>query len=65
MENLKVILLKKLEKWCKENGYIAGGDELNGTSEVKILPKYQTYQDFSRILGVDFEKNIQQTNLRK
>lgn len=59
------ITLKKLEKWCKENGYIAGGDELNGTSEVKILPKYQTYQDFSRILGVDFEKKYPADKLEK
>lgn len=50
------VTLRKLEKWCKENGFIAANDELSGTSEVKILPKYQTYQDFSRILGIDFEK---------
>lgn len=50
------ITLKKLEKWCKDNGFIGPNDELSGTSEVKTLPKYQTYQDFRRILGPDFEK---------
>ena len=50
------ITLRKLEKWCKENGFITNDDELSGTSEVKILPKYQSYQDFSRFLGVDLRK---------
>lgn len=59
------ITLKKMEKWCKENGFIAGSDELSGTSEVKILPKYQTYQDFSRILGADFEHKYPLSKLEK
>ncbi len=59
------VTLKKLEKWCKENGFIASNDELSGTSEVKILPKYQTYQDFSRILGNDFEKKYPAEKLEK
>lgn len=59
------ITLKKLEKWCKENGFMRADDELSGTSEVKILPKYQTYQDFSRILGIDFEKKYSTDKLEK
>lgn len=59
------ITLKKMEKWCKENGFIAGSDELIGTSEVKILPKYQTYQDLSRILGADFEQKYPLSKLEK
>lgn len=50
------ITLRKLEKWCQENSFISIGDELSGASEVKILPKYQTYQDLRRILGDDFER---------
>lgn len=50
------ITLKKLAKWCRSNGFIGSNDELSGTSEVKTLPKYQTYQDFRRILGNGFEK---------
>lgn len=59
------ITLRKLENWCKKNGFIADSDELSGTSEVKVLPKYQTYQDFSRILGVDFEKKYPSIKLEK
>lgn len=59
------ITLKKLEKWCRENGFIASMDELSGTSEVKTLPKYQTYQDFSRILGEDFERKYSLSKLEK
>jgi CRISPR-associated endonuclease Csn1 len=59
------ITLRKLEKWCKENGFITNDDELSGTSEVKILPKYQSYQDFSRFLGVDFEKKYPLAKLEK
>lgn len=59
------ITLKKLEKWCKDNSLIGQNDELSGTSEVKILPKYQTYQDFQRILGMDFEKKYASDKLEK
>lgn len=59
------ITLNKLTKWCKENSFIGANDELSGTSEVKILPKYQTYQDFSRILGPDFEQKYPITKLEK
>lgn len=59
------ITLKKLEKWCKDNSFIGADDELSGTNEVKILPKYQTYQDFSRVLGIDFEKKYPATKLEK
>lgn len=59
------ITLKKLEKWCKDNSLIGSNDELSGANEVKVLPKYQTYQDFQRILGIDFEKNMPWINLKK
>ncbi len=59
------ITLNKLTKWCRENSFISANDELSGTSEVKILPKYQTYQDFSRILGLDFEQKYPATKLEK
>ena len=49
------ITLKKLSGWLKNNSLIATSDELSGTNEVKILPKYSTYRDFIRILGEDFE----------
>lgn len=59
------ITLKKLAKWCKDNGFIGLNDELSGTSEVKTLPKYQTYQDFRRILGDDFEKRYPHEKLEQ
>ncbi len=59
------ITLKKLERWCKDNSLIGNNDELSGTSEVKNLPKYQTYQDFCRILGDDFGQKYTQTKLEK
>ncbi len=59
------ITLRKLEKWCKENSFIGVNDELSGTSEVKILPKYQTYRDFVNILGVDFNKIYSSDKLEK
>ncbi len=59
------ITLKKLEKWCKDNSLIGSNDELSGTSEVKVLPKYQTYQDFQRTLGIDFEKKYALDKLEK
>lgn len=37
------ITLKKLSGWLKNNSLIATSDELSGTNEVKILPKYSTY----------------------
>ncbi len=59
------ITLRKLEKWCKENSFIAASDELSGTNEIKVLPKYQTYQDFSRILGANFEKKYPSDKLEQ
>lgn len=59
------ITLKKLEKWCKDNALISINDEMSGTSEVKTLPKYQTYQDFSRILGTDFAHKYSANKLEK
>ncbi len=59
------ITLNKLARWCKENGFISNNDELSGASEAKILPKYQTYQDFSRILGAVFEKKYSSAKLEK
>lgn len=59
------ITLKKLERWCKDNSLIGNNDELSGTSEVKNLPKYQTYQDFCRFLGDDFGQKYTQTKLEK
>lgn len=49
------ITIRSLERWLK-NGFIGPNDELSGTSEVKYLPKLQTYQDFRKILGEGFEK---------
>lgn len=59
------VTLRKLAKWCKDNGLIGPNDELSGTSEVKTLPKYQTYQDFRRILGDDFRKRYSNAKLEK
>ena len=64
-ESQGTITLKKLAKWCKDNGFIGPNDELSGTSEVKTLPKYQTYQDFKNILGDDFEKRYTREKLEK
>lgn len=59
------ITLRKLERWCKENSFIGQKDELGGASETKTLPKYQTYQDFQRILGTDFERKYASDKLEK
>ncbi len=59
------ITLKNLTKWCRDNSLIAGDDELSGTNDVKTLPKYQTYRDFSRILGENFEKEYPAAKLEK
>ncbi len=50
------ITQKKLKKWLQDSCLIGEDDQLGGTSEVKILPKLQTYQDFARLLGQDFSK---------
>lgn len=59
------ITLKKLARWCKDNGFIGPNDELSGTSEVKTLPKYQTYQDFRKYLSEDFERRYSNEKLEK
>lgn len=59
------ITLRKLEKWCKDNSLIGVKDELSGTSEVKFLPKYQTYRDFCRIMGTDFVQKYSTQQLEK
>lgn len=59
------ITLKKLKNWCRENGLVGANDELSGTSEVKTLPKYQTYQDFRRILGECFERKYPREKLEE
>lgn len=56
------ITIHSLERWLK-NGFIRPDDELSGASETKYLPKLQTYQDFRKILGEDFERNIVINNL--
>lgn len=60
-ENITVL---SLERWLK-NGFIGTDDELSGTSESKYLPKLQTYQDFRKILGEDFEKRYGSKQLER
>lgn len=59
------ITFRKLQKWLKDNQFISAEDELSGTSEAKVLPKLKTYQDFTRILGSNFEKQYSQDKLEK
>lgn len=58
------ITIRSLERWLK-NGFIGVNDELSGTSEAKYLPKLQTYQDFRKILGEDFEKKYNNKQLER
>ncbi len=58
------ITIHSLERWLK-NGFIRPDDELSGASETKYLPKLQTYQDFRKILGEDFEKKYSNKQLER
>ena len=55
--------LKNLREWLLQNSLILPEDDLSGTSEVKILPKLSTYNDFARTLGTDFEKKYTKNQL--
>lgn len=59
------VTLNKLTKWLKDNHLISSNDELSGTSEAKFLPQLKTYQDFRKILGMDFEKRYTSSQLEE
>lgn len=59
------ITLRGLEKWLRENGFLADKDTLSGSSENKFLPKLSTHLDFVKILGENYRKEFSPAKLEQ
>lgn len=59
------VTLKTLSKWLVMNGFLQKDDELSGSSETKILPKYSTHRDFCKILGNDYAAKYAPSKIEK
>ncbi len=59
------ITLRSLEKWLRENSFLADGDTLSGSPESKFLPKLFTHLDFAKILGKNYRKEFSPVKLEQ